>query len=36
MLVSAVAFAGNKDRQGEAGASELLINPWAKQRLGWN
>jgi hypothetical protein len=22
--------AGNKDRSGEAGASELLINPWAK------
>jgi hypothetical protein len=24
------AFAGNKDRAGEAGASQLLINPWAK------
>ncbi|MBK7810167.1 MAG: PorV/PorQ family protein [Saprospiraceae bacterium] len=24
------AFAGNPDRQGEAGAYELLINPWAK------
>ena len=23
-------FAGNPDRQGEAGASELLLNPWAK------
>lgn len=23
-------FAGNPDRQGEAGASELLMNPWAK------
>ncbi len=23
-------FAGNPDRQGEAGASELLINPWAR------
>lgn len=22
--------AGNKDRSGQAGASELLINPWAK------
>ncbi|PIE87622.1 MAG: DUF3308 domain-containing protein [Bacteroidetes bacterium] len=29
-----VAFAGNKDRSGEAGASELLINPWAKSS-GW-
>jgi hypothetical protein len=35
MLVSAVAFAGNKDRQGEAGASELLINPWARSS-GWD
>ncbi len=25
-----VAFAGNPDRQGEAGASELLLNPWAR------
>ena len=24
------AFAGNKDRAGEAGASQLLINPWAR------
>lgn len=23
-------FAGNPDRQGEAGAAELLINPWAR------
>ena len=28
-------FAGNKDRQGEAGASELLINPWARSS-GWD
>ena len=28
--VSAVAFAGNPDRQGEAGANQLLINPWAR------
>lgn len=28
------AFAGNKDRSGQAGASELLINPWA-QSTGW-
>ncbi|MEO1514425.1 MAG: PorV/PorQ family protein [Bacteroidota bacterium] len=24
------AFAGNPDRQGEAGAAQLLINPWAR------
>ncbi|MBN2745213.1 MAG: PorV/PorQ family protein [Bacteroidales bacterium] len=24
------AYAGNKDRAGEAGASQLLINPWAQ------
>ncbi len=24
------AFAGNKDRSGQAGAPELLINPWAR------
>ncbi len=29
LMVSSVVFAGNPDRQGEAGASELLINPWA-------
>jgi hypothetical protein len=27
-------FAGNKDRTGQAGASELLINPWARSS-GW-
>jgi hypothetical protein len=27
-------WAGNKDRAGEAGASELLINPWARSS-GW-
>lgn len=27
-------FAGNKDRAGQAGASELLINPWARSS-GW-
>lgn len=27
--------AGNPDRVGQAGASELLVNPWA-QSLGWN
>ncbi len=29
------AQAGNRDRQGEAGASELLINPWAASS-GWD
>ena len=30
-MVSAFAvLAGNPDRQGEAGASELLLNPWAR------
>lgn len=37
MLLSPVgqtAFAGNKDRSGQAGASELLINPWTRSS-GW-
>lgn len=35
LLVPSIAtFAGNKDRSGEAGASELLINPWARSS-GW-
>ncbi len=35
MLLPAVqATAGNKDRSGQAGASELLINPWARSS-GW-
>ncbi len=29
VLWTAVAFAGNPDRQGEAGAAQLLMNPWA-------
>lgn len=29
IFAGAVLFAGNPDRQGEAGAGELLINPWA-------
>jgi len=29
-LASSTAFAGNPDRQGEAGAVELLMNPWAR------
>ncbi|MEM6770655.1 MAG: DUF3308 domain-containing protein, partial [Bacteroidota bacterium] len=28
-LGSTTAFAGNPDRQGEAGAAQLLMNPWA-------
>ena len=28
------AFAGNEDRSGQAGAAELLINPWAASS-GW-
>ncbi|THH41983.1 PorV/PorQ family protein [Neolewinella litorea] len=28
-LLSLAAFAGNPDRQGEAGAAQLLMNPWA-------
>jgi hypothetical protein len=29
-IISNNTFAGNPDRQGEAGAHELLINPWAR------
>ena len=29
------AYAGNKDRAGQAGAYELLINPWARSS-GWH
>jgi hypothetical protein len=29
-LQTVVVFAGNPDRQGEAGAGELLFNPWAR------
>jgi hypothetical protein len=28
--ISMLTFAGNPDRQGESGAYELLINPWAR------
>ena len=28
--MSVSAFAGNKDRSGQAGAPEMLINPWAR------
>jgi hypothetical protein len=34
LLLPAVLMAGNKDRSGQAGASELLINPWARSS-GW-
>lgn len=34
-LLSASAYAGNPDRVGQAGATELLINPWARS-AGWN
>jgi hypothetical protein len=34
MLIIPDSFAGNKDRAGQAGASELLINPWARSS-GW-
>ncbi len=30
LVVVDTAFAGNPDRQGEAGAYELLMNPWAR------
>lgn len=29
-ISAAIVFAGNPDRQGEAGANELLLNPWAR------
>ena len=30
LAISSFSFAGNEDRAGSAGASELLINPWAR------
>ena len=30
MLTFSFSYAGNEDRAGSAGATELLINPWAK------
>jgi len=33
-MFAASVFAGNVDRAGQAGASELLINPWARSS-GW-
>src|SRR5688572_17871626 len=35
MMFPAIVQAGNPDRTGQAGASELLINPWARA-MGWN
>ncbi|MEE9439903.1 MAG: PorV/PorQ family protein [Saprospiraceae bacterium] len=29
-FTASMIFAGNPDRQGEAGAAELLLNPWAR------
>jgi hypothetical protein len=34
LLAASAAFAGNPARSGSAGASELLINPWART-AGW-
>lgn len=34
MLLQSTSMAGNKDRVGQAGASQLLINPWARSS-GW-
>ena len=34
LLVPYLSVAGNKDRSGQAGASELLINPWTRS-AGW-
>jgi hypothetical protein len=30
LFISTIAFAGNPDRAGQAGASELLVNPWGR------
>ncbi len=34
VALSTTSFAGNKDRAGQAGAGQLLINPWARS-AGW-
>ncbi|UPT67062.1 MAG: hypothetical protein M0D57_22075 [Sphingobacteriales bacterium JAD_PAG50586_3] len=34
LATTTVMFAGNGDRAGQAGASQLLINPWARTS-GW-
>lgn len=35
VIAGTASYAGNPDRAGQAGATELLINPWAKSS-GWN
>ena len=30
LLISNGVWAGNEDRAGQAGAGEILINPWAR------
>jgi hypothetical protein len=35
LATSFSTWAGNPDRSGEAGASQLLVNPWARS-VGWN
>ena len=30
LAIVQISFAGNPDRQGEAGATQLLLNPWAR------
>ena len=30
VLFSSGIFAGNEDRAGSAGATDLLVNPWAR------
>jgi hypothetical protein len=30
LAVSSLVFAGNDERAGQAGASELLVNPWTR------
>ena len=34
LLATQSAWAGNDNRRGTAGATELLINPWARS-MGW-
>ncbi len=34
LIIPESMYAGNKDRSGQAGATELLINPWARSS-GW-
>jgi len=34
LITAPSVYGGNKDRSGQAGASELLINPWARSS-GW-